>query len=181
MVLRNRACSTICHFETTFRVSTGGQHVEVLSVNADNIGSTCHGFALGWTGGPPAINTTTEPRSSGRDRKPRRSSADAQREIESHRGSKGKTEAHFAGSGSTIEGTPGRTHEGTGIGLALVVELVRLHGGTVQVESRVGEGTAFTVKIPLGTDHLPPDRIAAEGLIPPTTIGAAPFVQEAMR
>jgi len=80
-----------------------------------------------------------------------------------------------------IDGAPGRTHEGTGIGLALVEELVRLHGGTVQVESKLGEGTVFTVKIPLGTEHLPTDRISIEGHVPPNTIGAAPFVQEAMR
>jgi PAS domain S-box-containing protein len=80
-----------------------------------------------------------------------------------------------------IDGAPGRTHEGTGIGLALVDELVRLHGGTVQVDSKLGEGTAFTVKIPLGTAHLSSDRISVEGIVPATTVGASPFVQEAMR
>ena len=53
----------------------------------------------------------------------------------------------------------GRTHEGTGIGLALVQELVKLHGGTVQVASAVGRGTTFTVRIPLGHAHLPAERI----------------------
>lgn len=80
-----------------------------------------------------------------------------------------------------IDGAPGRTHEGTGIGLALVDELVRLHGGAVRVESKLGEGTAFTVEIPLGSTHLPADRISVEGQPSPKTIGAAPFVQEAMR
>ncbi|MCL1464562.1 ATP-binding protein [Argonema galeatum] len=47
-----------------------------------------------------------------------------------------------------VRGAASRTHEGTGIGLALVQELVRLHGGTVQVASIVGEGTTFTVSIP---------------------------------
>ncbi len=47
-----------------------------------------------------------------------------------------------------IEGAPSRTHEGTGIGLALVQELVRLHGGTVGVTSRPGHGSTFTVSLP---------------------------------
>jgi len=41
-----------------------------------------------------------------------------------------------------------RTHEGTGLGLPLVESLVQLHGGTVEIESRVGEGTVVTVCLP---------------------------------
>jgi len=48
-----------------------------------------------------------------------------------------------------IEHSRGRTHEGTGIGLALVQELVKLHGGTIAVTSSVDEGSTFKVKIPL--------------------------------
>jgi len=51
-----------------------------------------------------------------------------------------------------------RTHEGTGIGLALVEEVVRLHGGAIAVQSALEEGTTFTVSIPLG---LPAEAIAA--------------------
>ena len=47
-----------------------------------------------------------------------------------------------------------RSHEGSGIGLALVDELVRLHGGAITVASTFGEGTTFRVTIPLGTAHL---------------------------
>ena len=58
-----------------------------------------------------------------------------------------------------VEGTSGRTHEGTGIGLALVQELVKLHGGMISVESEYGSGTTFEVSFPLGSAHLPKDRI----------------------
>jgi signal transduction histidine kinase len=80
-----------------------------------------------------------------------------------------------------IEGAAGRTHEGTGIGLALVDELVRLHGGTVEVGSHLGTGTTFTVRIPFGSSHLPADRLAADGAHADHTLGAAPYVQEALR
>jgi PAS domain S-box-containing protein len=80
-----------------------------------------------------------------------------------------------------IEGAEGRTHEGTGIGLALVDELVRLHGGTVQAESRMGEGTTFRVRIPFGRGHLAAERIKESGAGTAKTLGAAPFVQEALR
>jgi len=48
----------------------------------------------------------------------------------------------------------GRTYEGSGIGLSLVHELVRLHQGTITVTSVEGEGSTFTVRLPLGKDHL---------------------------
>ncbi|MEO6447144.1 MAG: ATP-binding protein [Gemmatimonadaceae bacterium] len=55
--------------------------------------------------------------------------------------------------------TRSRTHDGTGIGLALMQELVRLHGGDIRLESAVGVGTTFVVTIPLGQRHLPAERI----------------------
>lgn len=55
--------------------------------------------------------------------------------------------------------TAARTHEGAGIGLALVQELVALHGGAVTVESEPGKGSVFTVKIPFGSAHLPADSV----------------------
>jgi signal transduction histidine kinase/DNA-binding response OmpR family regulator len=60
-----------------------------------------------------------------------------------------------------IEGTRARTYEGSGIGLALVSDLVKLHGGDVRADSASGVGTAFTVAIPKGKAHLPADKIGA--------------------
>ncbi|MGD2090494.1 MAG: two-component regulator propeller domain-containing protein [Candidatus Aminicenantes bacterium] len=51
-------------------------------------------------------------------------------------------------------------HEkGSGIGLALSRELVELHHGTIEAQSREGEGSAFIIKIPMGSGHLAPDEI----------------------
>jgi signal transduction histidine kinase len=80
-----------------------------------------------------------------------------------------------------IKGARARTHEGTGIGLALVHELVKLHGGTVAAESTFGAGTRFRVRMPLGSKHLPSDRIGAARVLAPTSLGASPFVEEALR
>jgi signal transduction histidine kinase len=79
-----------------------------------------------------------------------------------------------------VEGVKSRTHEGTGIGLALVQELARMHGGCVTVESVHGRGSTFTVTIPFGSAHLPRDRVGAMSTLPPTAIGADPFVEEAL-
>jgi PAS domain S-box-containing protein len=80
-----------------------------------------------------------------------------------------------------IEGTQGRTHEGTGIGLALVDELVRLHGGNVEVASEHGAGTTFMVRIPFGRSHLPANRVVEKAQSPTSTRGALPYVQEALQ
>jgi signal transduction histidine kinase len=78
-----------------------------------------------------------------------------------------------------VKGIKGRSYEGSGIGLALVQELVRLHGGTVRVESEVGKGTTFTVSLPFGNAHLPPDRLEVTSTLASTATGAEAYVQEA--
>jgi signal transduction histidine kinase len=80
-----------------------------------------------------------------------------------------------------VEGSRGRTQEGSGIGLALVRELVKLHGGDVRAESEFGKGSVFTVTLPLGVAHLPPDRIKASRTLGSTGLGATAYVQEALR
>ncbi|WP_433721465.1 SpoIIE family protein phosphatase [Actinoplanes sp. CA-051413] len=62
-----------------------------------------------------------------------------------------------------VTGAWARSHEGTGIGLALVRELAELHGGTATARSELGVGSTFSVTVPLGTAHLPADRIIDEG------------------
>jgi CheY-like chemotaxis protein len=80
-----------------------------------------------------------------------------------------------------VENAQGRTHEGSGIGLALVQELVRLHCGSIAAESAVGKGTTFTVRIPTGFAHLPTEQISSADGDFSGVPGAIPFVQEAMR
>jgi PAS domain S-box-containing protein len=80
-----------------------------------------------------------------------------------------------------IQGARARTHEGTGIGLALVQELARLHGGKVQAVSDPGQGTTFTVSIPTGSTHLPKERIGAARTLASTAMGANSFVEEALK
>jgi len=74
-----------------------------------------------------------------------------------------------------------RTHEGSGIGLALVHELVKLHTGTIRAESSPGKGTTFIVRVPLGQDHLAASQMGGSRSSSSTAVGAKPFVEEAMR
>ncbi|MDG4767136.1 SpoIIE family protein phosphatase [Solwaraspora sp. WMMD406] len=62
-----------------------------------------------------------------------------------------------------VAGIRSRSHEGTGIGLALVRELAQLHGGSVAVRSEVGHGSVFTVSVPTGIAHLPPGSTRRSG------------------
>jgi signal transduction histidine kinase len=79
-----------------------------------------------------------------------------------------------------IEGTRARTHEGSGIGLALVHELVRLHGGKIAVASELDQGTTFTIAVPSGKAHLPEDHIASARALG-TSSAATAYVEEARR
>jgi PAS domain S-box-containing protein len=77
------------------------------------------------------------------------------------------------------QGQQGRSSEGSGIGLSLVQELVRLQGGRIEVRSQVEQGTTFRVIIPSTTDHLPPEQIQEQETPTPTGSVARAFVTEA--
>jgi PAS domain S-box-containing protein len=80
-----------------------------------------------------------------------------------------------------VSGTRSRTYEGSGIGLSLVQELVKLHQGAIEVTSIEEEGSCFTVTIPKGTNHLPQDRIGSSRTLASTALGANAYLEEALR
>jgi PAS domain S-box-containing protein len=81
-----------------------------------------------------------------------------------------------------IETARARSTEGSGIGLALVRELVGLHRGTIIADSREDAGTTFTVRLPFGAAHLSTDELSpAPGPHALSGVTAEPYVQEALR
>ncbi|MBD0385553.1 MAG: response regulator [Nostoc sp. C3-bin3] len=80
-----------------------------------------------------------------------------------------------------VQGLQGRTYEGSGIGLSLVQEMVRLHGGSVRVSSKVNQGSCFIVVLPTGKDHLPVERIGTKSDLSSAAFETNAFVEEAWR
>jgi signal transduction histidine kinase len=80
-----------------------------------------------------------------------------------------------------VLGAQSRTHEGSGIGLALARELARLHGGDIRVESQVNQGTTFSVSIPRGSAHLPPAHVSHDSSQSAVGVGALAYVHEALQ
>lgn len=73
-----------------------------------------------------------------------------------------------------------RSHEGSGIGLSLVKELVNLHQGTIQVASKLEQGTTFTIILPAGKDHLPYEFINTQPQEYTTKIDNRSYINEAL-
>ncbi len=80
-----------------------------------------------------------------------------------------------------VEGQRSRSFEGSGIGLALVQELVKLQGGTIEVKSDVDLGTTFTVSLPFGSTHIASQRIGAVRSPASTAAHAQAYVEEVLR
>ncbi len=78
-----------------------------------------------------------------------------------------------------VEGVRSRSHEGSGIGLAFVRELTRMHRGEVRVQSVVGKGSTFTILIPRGSGHLPKEQLVSQEVVDSAPANASSFVEEA--
>ena len=79
-----------------------------------------------------------------------------------------------------VNDSRGRTYEGSGIGLALIKELILLHGGTITVDSEINKGSCFIVTIPFGKAHLQSKWLSHKPTVQHKTI-APQFTEEAAR
>ena len=79
-----------------------------------------------------------------------------------------------------VAGARGRSIEGSGIGLALVRELVNVHGGKISVASEMGRGSAFTVALRFGSGHLPAERVGKARAQDSGETRAQAYVDEAL-
>ncbi|WP_454742425.1 response regulator [Cupriavidus necator] len=80
-----------------------------------------------------------------------------------------------------VEGAQGRSIEGSGIGLALVQELVRLHGGTIEAESEAGTGTCFAVTLPAAPATAMPADVDTTAAPAASSAQARAYVDAALR
>ena len=80
-----------------------------------------------------------------------------------------------------VQDAKSRTHEGSGIGLALVQELLKIHKGNICVESAPDRGSTFIVTIPMGMHHLPAEQVGGRKAPSVTPLRTNAFVEEALR
>jgi signal transduction histidine kinase/putative methionine-R-sulfoxide reductase with GAF domain len=84
-----------------------------------------------------------------------------------------------------IDGSNARKKEGTGLGLAISRHLIELHGGTITVKSKLGQGSTFTVRLPVYTKGVTPPgaEVAAPGVVEepvPAGNGESQGIEEAL-
>jgi|UPI0005D28B5D PAS domain S-box-containing protein len=79
-----------------------------------------------------------------------------------------------------VENQKSRSFEGSGIGLALVQELVKLHNGSLVADSEVGKGSSFRVSIPFASDQLPAGSLDLRSTGVPTAHRADAYIEEAL-
>ena len=77
-----------------------------------------------------------------------------------------------------VQNVTGRTYEGSGIGLSLVNEFVKMHGGNISVRSQVDTGSEFIITVPTGRKHLPLEQIDESGVDTEVRLADA-FLEEA--
>jgi signal transduction histidine kinase len=80
-----------------------------------------------------------------------------------------------------VKNLRGRSFEGSGIGLALVQELVQLHKGEVSAASAPNQGSTFTVSVPMGFAHIPAERLGVGRSQWFTAVQAHSYIEEALR
>ncbi|MBI4126800.1 MAG: response regulator, partial [Deltaproteobacteria bacterium] len=68
-----------------------------------------------------------------------------------------------------VDASSTRAYGGMGVGLSLVKDLVEQHGGSVAVESDIGKGSIFTVRLPRGREHFRVPEASGEAWVPLTT------------
>jgi cell cycle sensor histidine kinase DivJ len=71
-----------------------------------------------------------------------------------------------------VRGAYNRPHDGTGLGVSIVKGLIELHGGELQVTSRIGSGTRFSVRLPVDCEKVRAARPASVERLPRAEISA---------
>lgn len=80
------------------------------------------------------------------------------------------------------DGSISRKYGGTGLGLAVTKQLVELHGGSITVKSKRGEGSTFSFQLPIASSQLPvdyePERHDVLSTVQPSPTSGAPLSQD---
>ncbi|MBT5111196.1 MAG: PAS domain S-box protein [Rhodospirillaceae bacterium] len=74
--------------------------------------------------------------------------------------------------------TTKETGEGTGLGLSMVHGMIKQAGGTIDVKSQIGEGTTFTIYLPVVDDHESNDEASPQSVTDATGVGTILIVDD---